>query len=154
MAQILRYQVLARSLAAAALAFAAHAHAELGGMMSSTQSASGVVQHVLLNGAVRERSSVDAGGTTIREYAASDGRIFAYTWQGPTMPDLHALLGKYTASYRTGATANRAISNELHASRVERPDVVVESGGQMRSYLGRAWLPQALPPGISPNDLN
>jgi hypothetical protein len=36
---------------------------------------------------------------------------------------------------------------------VVRPDVIVESGGQMRSYVGRAWLPDAMPAGVSPNDL-
>jgi hypothetical protein len=36
---------------------------------------------------------------------------------------------------------------------VVRSDVVVESGGQMRSYVGRAWLPRALPGGVTPADL-
>jgi hypothetical protein len=126
------------------------AQAELGGTMSFTAAA----PVSLLNGAARMRTSVDAGGTTIDEYASSTGRIFAYTWQGPTMPDLRALLGPYDASYRSGATANLAAGRELHAARVARPDVVVESGGQMRSYVGRAWLPDALPAGVTPDDLH
>jgi hypothetical protein len=108
----------------------------------------------LLNGAVERRTSVDAGGTSINEYASSTGRIFAYTWQGPTMPDLPALLGTYNAAYRAGANATAlAPGHDLHASRVARSDVVVESGGQMRSYVGRAWLPGALPAGVTPDDL-
>jgi hypothetical protein len=55
--------------------------------------------------------------------------------------------------YRAGATAERAAARSLHATRVEQPDVVVESGGQMRSYVGRAWLPNALPAGVSADDL-
>ncbi|WJF91082.1 DUF2844 domain-containing protein [Paraburkholderia bonniea] len=153
MAQLLSFKALVRALPGAALALTLSAHAELGGMMPTTPSTSGAVQHMLLNGAVRERSSVDAGGTVINEYATSDGRIFAYTWTGPTMPDLQALLGKHTDSFRSGALANRVTSGELHASRVEQPDVVVESGGQMRSYIGRAWLPNGLPPGVSADDL-
>jgi len=107
----------------------------------------------LLNGAVQMRSRVDAGGTTVNEYASSTGQIFAYSWQGPTMPDLPALLGAYNASYRAGAAAGFAATQDLHASRVARSDVVVESGGQMRSYVGRAWLPGALPAGVTPADL-
>jgi len=107
----------------------------------------------VLNGALRVRTSTDAGNTTINEYGTSNGEIVAYTWQGPTMPDLAALLGKYAGSYRAGAAAAAATGN-LHASRVARPDVIVESGGPMRGYAGRAWLPAALPPGVSADDLH
>ena len=135
------------------------AHAELGGTMAGTQASSqrdtqGSAPVALLNGAVLMRTSVDAGGTTVHEYASSAGRIFAYTWQGPTMPDLPALLGAYDASYRAGAAAGASGERDLHASRVAQTDVVVESGGQMRSYVGRAWLPAGLPAGVTPDDLH
>lgn len=135
------------------------AHAELGGTMAGTQANStgytqGSAPVTLLNGAVLMRTSVDAGGTTVNEYASSAGRIFAYTWQGPTMPDLPTLLGSYNASYRAGAAARVSGQRDLHASRVAQADVVVESGGQMRSYVGRAWLPAGLPAGVTPNDLH
>jgi hypothetical protein len=127
------------------------AHAELGGTITLAQGDASVT---LLNGAAVKRTSVDAGGTTVNEYASSTGQIFAYTWQGPTMPDLPALLGPYETSYRAGASASLNGERDLHASRVARPDVVVESGGQMRSYVGRAWLPAALPAGVTPDDLH
>jgi hypothetical protein len=137
------------------------AHAELGGTMAGTQANStdytqGSAPVTLLNGAVLMRTSVDAGGTTVNEYASSAGRIFAYTWQGPTMPDLPTLLGSYNAAYRAGAGAAAGVSgqHDLHASRVAQTDVVVESGGQMRSYVGRAWLPAGLPAGVTPDDLH
>lgn len=135
------------------------AHAELGGTMAGTQASStGYTQAsapvTLLNGAVLMRTGIDAGGTTVNEYASSTDRIFAYTWQGPTMPDLPTLLGSYNASYRAGAAAGATGERDLHASRVARTDVVVESGGQMRSYVGRAWLPAGLPAGVIPDDLH
>jgi Protein of unknown function (DUF2844) len=140
-------------VALAALAVSVNARAELGGQMPS-QTASSGASHALFNGALRVRTSIDAGSTTINEYATSTGRIVAYTWAGPTMPDLRALLGNYADSYRTGAAALAASGNgNLHASRVARPDVIVESGGPMRSYAGRAWLPAGLPPGIVADDL-
>ncbi|MGF6538127.1 DUF2844 domain-containing protein [Paraburkholderia youngii] len=125
------------------------AHAELGGTMPS-QAVAGAPR-TLLNGALRERTWTDAGNTTINEYATSTGLIVAYAWQGPTMPDLHALLGKYGDSYKTGAAA--AGSGNLHSSRVARSDVIVESGGPMRGYVGRAWLPAALPAGVTSDDI-
>jgi hypothetical protein len=69
------------------------------------------------------------------------------------MPDLPELLGAYDASYLTGEAAALATERDLHDARVVQPDVIVESGGQMRSYVGRAWLPDALPAGVTPDDL-
>ncbi|MEX3813492.1 DUF2844 domain-containing protein [Paraburkholderia sp. BR13439] len=128
------------------------AHAELGGTMPSQAVVGASAPRTLLNGALRERTWTDAGNTTINEYATSTGLIVAYAWQGPTMPDLHALLGKYGDSYTTGAAA-AAGSGNLHSSRVARSDVIVESGGPMRGYVGRAWLPAALPAGVTSDDI-
>ncbi|WP_425605958.1 DUF2844 domain-containing protein [Paraburkholderia sejongensis] len=128
------------------------AHAQLGGAMPSGAVAGASAPHTVLNGALRERTWTDAGTTVINEYATSTGQIVAYAWQGPTMPDLHALLGNYADSYRAGAAA-AAGSGNLHASRVARSDVIVESGGPMRGYVGRAWLPAALPAGVSADDI-
>ncbi|WCM18530.1 DUF2844 domain-containing protein [Paraburkholderia bryophila] len=127
------------------------AHAELGGAMPLQTDSTGVTPQTLLNGALRMRTLTDAGMTTVNEYATSTGLIVAYAWQGQTMPDLHALLGSYAQSYRSGAAA-AAASGNLHASRVVRPDVIVESGGPMRGYVGRAWLPSALPAGVAADD--
>lgn len=126
------------------------AHAALGGTLAGI---AGTPPVPILNGAVERLTSVDAGGTTINAYASNTGQIFAYPWQGPTVPDLPALLGPYYASYRAGAAAALAASHDLHDSRVVQPDVIVESGGQMRSYVGRTWLPGALPAGVTPDDL-
>jgi Protein of unknown function (DUF2844) len=131
-----------------------NACAALGDSTAATSAAANPAPVTLLNGAVHMRTRVDAGGTTIREYASSTDQIFAYTWQGPTVPDLPALLGAYNASWRAGAaSASAAGQEDLHASRVARSDVIVESGGQMRSYVGRAWLPAALPAGVTSADL-
>ncbi|MGQ7937173.1 DUF2844 domain-containing protein [Paraburkholderia sp. D1E] len=129
------------------------ARAELGGTMPAQANSIAAASQTLLNGALRLRTLTDAGNTTINEYATNTGQIIAYTWQGPTMPDLRALLGKYADSYRTGAAASVPDGN-LHASRVVRPDVIVESGGPMRGYAGRAWLPSALPSGVTADDFH
>lgn len=139
------------ALAAAMSYLSADARAQLGGAMPAQADSNASAPRSLLNGALRMRTLTDAGNTTINEYATNTGQIIAYAWQGPTMPDLRALLGKYADSYRAGAQAAPADAN-LHASRVARPDVVVESGGPMRGYVGRAWLPAALPPGVTADD--
>jgi hypothetical protein len=150
--RIMRY---AATLSAVALAFlAAPAGAQLDGTMPAAaarifaSSAPGAVS----NGAVVTRSWVDAGGTTINEYATSTGKIFAYTWSGPTSPDLRQLLGTHFSDYQSGAALARGQSG-LHAGRVAQSGFVVEAGGRMRGYTGRAWLPDAVPAGVSIDDL-
>ncbi|SIT38949.1 putative exported protein [Paraburkholderia ribeironis] len=147
-------RVVALTIALAVSGVSAGAHAELGGVMpaEADPAADTAAPRTLLNGALRVRTLTDAGHTTINEYATSTGQIIAYAWEGPTMPDLLTLLGKYADSYRTGAVTTAA-HRGLHASRIARPDVVVESGGPMRGYIGRAWLPAALPPGVTADDL-
>lgn len=152
--QRMRGIALSVIVAVCATSFAAReAQGELGGTAAAPETSASGVQRLSAARAFQVRSSVDAGGTTINEYSTSNGRIFAYTWQGPTMPDLAQLLGPYAQRYRDNATAQLNALGNLHASRVEQPDVIVESGGLMRSYAGRAWLPAALPPGFSPSDL-
>ena len=143
----------APAMALALLFAGTGAHAELGGTMPTQANPPAAAPQTLLNGALRLRTLTDAGNTTVNEYATSTGQIIAYAWQGPTMPDLPALLGKYADSYRTGVAAEVPDGN-LHASRVVRPDVVVESGGPMRGYTGRAWLPAALPAGVTADDFH
>jgi len=135
---------------------AAPAHAALGDTApSGSLQAPATASETLAGGAARVTSYVDAGGTHFNEYVATrSGEIFAYVWQGPTPPDLAALLGRYAAAWRSGAAALHASGRDgLHAARVDTPTVVVESGGHMRGYIGRAWLPAALPAGVAEGDL-
>lgn len=151
---IMRLGVARAAGSVAAMLIASTACAQLGGTMPATPRAgSAAVANHLADASIRIRAWTDEGGTQIHEYATGDGLIFAYTWEGPTMPNLEGLLGRYSASYRAKVAELAGTRGSLHASRVVQPDVIVDSGGQMRSYVGRAWLPAAIPPGISPADL-
>lgn len=91
-----------------------------------------------------------ASGTLVRQFAAADGRVFALTWSGPSMPDLRQLLGTYFDDY----TGMRQPSQRSHAQRsLENADLVVQSGGRMRAFSGRAYLPSKVPSGVVINDI-
>ena len=154
MSKVILFHAACASVLVSAMSAPCASHAELGGTATSTRATGGAVVHSLQNGPFQVRTMTDEGGTTINEYSSSAGRIFAYTWQGPTMPDLQTLLGNFYESWRDGATSYRTPVSSLHSTRVTRSDVVVESGGMMRSYVGRAWLPGALPAGVSADDLH
>jgi hypothetical protein len=89
-------------------------------------------------------------GTVLREYAATNGNVFAVTWHGPFVPNLKQLLGHYFEEYAAGAKANRI---DHHHVEVRQSDLVVQAGGHMRATAGLAYLPQALPAGVSPEEL-
>lgn len=89
-------------------------------------------------------------GTSIREYAAADGKVFAVTWSGPAIPDLRQLLGPYFSSYASDAGARR--SGHAHRQ-VDRPGLVVHSSGHQRAFSGKAYIPSMVPTGVAIDEL-
>jgi hypothetical protein len=94
-------------------------------------------------------------GTLLREFVSPDGIVFAVAWNGPHVPNLRQVLGKYFDSFVAGAKVSRA---ENHSDRnhltIQQADFVVEAGGHMRAFAGRAYLPAAMPSGINLGDLH
>jgi hypothetical protein len=89
-------------------------------------------------------------GTLVREYIGPDGRVFAVAWKGPHMPDLQQLFGRHFVAYQQLAQAHRGQRGGIS---VESDELVVQSGGRMRSFVGRAYLKGRLPDGVSPRDI-
>jgi hypothetical protein len=89
-------------------------------------------------------------GTTVREYVSPAGTVFGVAWQGPTLPDLRQLLGAHFDEYVAAAAARRDRRSPLL---VQLPGLVVQSAGHMRSFVGKAYVPQALPPGVAAEDI-
>ena len=89
-------------------------------------------------------------GTVVREFVASDGKVFAVAWNGPTIPNLRQMLGQYFDNYVTAAKAKHAGHTHLQ---IQQSDLVVQAAGHMRAFSGRAYLPQAVPSGVSVGDL-
>ena len=89
-------------------------------------------------------------GTSVREFVSLDGKVFAVAWNGPYMPNLRQVLGRYFASYVSGAKLNQ--TDHRHVQ-IQQPDLVVQARGHMRAYSGRAYLPGALPGGFNLGDL-
>ncbi|WP_322031777.1 DUF2844 domain-containing protein [Paraburkholderia sp. J76] len=94
-----------------------------------------------------------ASGTVVREYLTQSGTVFAVAWDGPQMPNLATLLGSYFPQYTAGVKASHAAGLVRGPGVVENTNVVVHSGGHMGAFSGQAWLPQALPAGVSGADI-
>lgn len=86
-------------------------------------------------------------GVHVRQYADASGLVFAVAWDGPVLPDFGRLLGEHASAY---ADAVRRQQRGVH---VQSAALVIESGGMMRSFSGRAYLPARLPPTVTAQDI-
>ena len=76
--------------------------------------------------------------------------MFAVSWRGPFMPDLQALLGSYFTTY---ANAPRSAgSNRSHLA-IDGNQLVMRASGHQRAFVGVAYLPRLLPPGLNAGEL-
>lgn len=130
------------------LAYAGLGHAALGGLPQQFDTASTVVEsHLTSAGAAYlVRATTLDTGTLVREYLSGSGLVFALSWEGPVLPDLKALLGKYF-DLMLAESARRPRAGRSHLG-VDVPEVVIHSGGHMRAFEGSAWIPAQLPPGF------
>jgi hypothetical protein len=90
-------------------------------------------------------------GTLVRQYVSAAGSVFAVAWSGPFKPDLQQLLGPHFAAMLARQ------DGQVHAGRPfvrqHGSDLVVESGGHPNGFVGRAYLPAALPAGVTAQDI-
>lgn len=90
-------------------------------------------------------------GYIVREYVSPAGSVFAVSWSGPGGLDLQSLLGVYFDEFRQNVAAR-----PFPAQRpllLNLPGLVVEQSGHMRAIRGRAYVPQLLPSGVHPNEI-
>ena len=89
-------------------------------------------------------------GTVVREFVGPAGTVFGVAGQGPIKPDLQRLLG---ASFQRFVAAARVPHGDDRSLTVRDPDLIVDSGGRMRNFTGRAYLPDLVPASVSVGDI-
>lgn len=88
-------------------------------------------------------------GTVVKEYVAPAGKIFAVVWQGPFLPDLRQLLGSYFEQFSQSAQNIKSKHPRVRGPLlIQEPGLVVQTGGHMRAYFGRAYVPELVPQGV------
>jgi hypothetical protein len=91
-------------------------------------------------------------GTVVREYASPSGRVFAVAWQGPAMPDMKQLLGSHFEEFQRAAEVQNRRGGHGPLI-IQHPRLVVELGGHMRSFVGRAYLPDEVPSEVANEEI-
>lgn len=105
----------------------------------------------LTQGTTYSVRELQLSGTLVHEYLSATNKVFAVSWRGRSVPDLRTLLGdRYFQSYIGAAMAG---PHNRHQLSVRQEDLVVQSGGHMREYFGRAYVPSLLPSGFSVNEI-
>jgi len=89
-------------------------------------------------------------GTHVREYVSPTNVVFGVGWQGPAMPDLTQVLGRYVGQVNAGASAG----DSGRALDIGTSDFVLHSAGHMRSFRGNAYVPSLVPIGVSTDNIN
>src|ERR1700722_17452095 len=64
-------------------------------------------------------------GTVVREFAGSDGKVFAVAWSGPFVPNLRQTLGRYFDTYVAAAKSSHTGHTHLQ---IRQSDLVLQSG--------------------------
>ena len=142
-------------LAVLSLLLSAPASAELGGAMTGVQ-----VDRAHLNARLQSmpsgshtihRMTLPNGGA-VKEFTNASGRVYAVTWSGPGKPDLRSLLGGYFARFQAD---NARISPRARRRppQVNRPELVIQTGGHMGYFWGVAFVPTLAPADFSVTDL-
>jgi len=83
-------------------------------------------------------------GAFVREYASSSGKLFAIAWQASSLPDMKQLLGSHFEEFQQAAQDQNRRGRHGPLI-VQLPGLVVEVGGHMRAFSGRAYLPDQMP---------
>lgn len=132
----------------------AAASSALGVMHSASNAASSASSSTSASAPYTVRETKLGNGTVVREYLAADGAVFGIAWRGQQMPNLNNLLGSYFPQYVAGVKAVRAARGGARGPvSVDQGSLVVRSGGHMGAFSGEAWLPPALPAGVSGSDI-
>jgi Protein of unknown function (DUF2844) len=141
------WQIFIALIAAGAIAAPLPAVAALGGDVSSVQDDQ---QH--MKAALRIQTGQaftvhelhQESGTVVKEFIAPTGKVFAVSWSGPFIPDLRQLLGIYFDQF-SQAAQTRVRRPGRAPLNIQRDGLVVQSGGHMRAFFGKAYLTDELP---------
>lgn len=135
-----------RIASTAALLLPMVCHAALGGApATAAQPSSKALRATAQTSPYSVHESRTADGVTIREYATPANIVFAVTWQGPTRPDMQALLGSYFPNLVAAAGQSAHGTGPLVSSNGE---LQVESVGHQGAFAGKAYVPRLVPANV------
>lgn len=89
-----------------------------------------------------------ANGVVVREYISPEGKVFGVAWNGPWKPDMRQLLGSNFEQYARANQSQNAGRMGRRPVTINEPGLVLQLGGHVRAFAGRAYVPEMLPSGV------
>jgi len=80
--------------------------------------------------------------------------VFGVAWEGQFPPDLQQLLGPYYQQAQQATTPEQQQGRRRAPVVIETPGLVVHESGHMRSFQGRAYVPQLVPQGVEASEIH
>jgi hypothetical protein len=94
-----------------------------------------------------------SAGTVVKEYVSPAGKVFAITWHGQFIPNMQQLLGTYYQQFADAAATQREAHFGHRALNIQQPGLVIQNGGHMRAYFGKAYVPAMVPQGVTTDEI-
>lgn len=94
-------------------------------------------------------STVLPSGTELTEFTNASGKVFAISWQGPTLPDLNVMLGSYFSTFKSNRERASRLWNVGSPVTASDDEVVIRSNGRMGNFSGHAYVSKMIPTGVS-----
>lgn len=92
-------------------------------------------------------------GTRVREFISAEGLVFAVAWDGPFLPEFQQFLGSNFQKYTDALHVQKLRYFSRKPVLIRLNDLVFESSGHVGAFWGRAYIPQAVPPGVAITEL-
>jgi hypothetical protein len=150
--RLLSYGTLfAVSIVALPLIFSQSASAALGGDFASVQADQAKMKGTLRSSQTQAyvvHEIASPNHNVVREYISGEGKVFGVAWTGQFRPDMRQLLGDYFDQVSQSVQAQKASQHGRRPISIKQPGFVVEMGGHMRAFTGRAYVPDMVPQGV------
>lgn len=127
-----------------------------GGSTSTSASVTALQQQSVIKRSVQSSaatystvSTVLPSGTQLTEFVNAAGKVFAISWQGPTLPDLNVMLGTYFSTFKSNRERPSRVWNVGTPVSASDDEVVIQSNGRMGNFMGHAYVLKMIPAGVS-----
>lgn len=91
-------------------------------------------------------------GAEVKEFVAPSGNVFAVSWQGQFPPQMQQILGSYFQQYSAALQARPRHYGHRPLD-IQEQGLVIQTGGHMRDYFGRVYIPGMVPAGVKADDI-
>ena|ERR1035437_133273 len=90
---------------------------------------------------------------TIRQFAGSNGKVFAVAWHGKVHPDLNVLMGDHFDKFQRALSQAKKNHHGRSLIEIDLDGFHLEMGGHAMAVYGRTWLTQQIPVDVNTNAL-